>query len=183
VTGVTTDAGINLEIPHQDVVVTVNGDDDGDIQPRADLKAYLFTPPGSYQGISATTDANGKVTFNLPVREYKVRADYLSRQFWSGVFMAQNKAIIIPECRAEVQVTRLNNPLEGVPTYVFSESGSYLSLNGTSDADGKVAYRLPAGTYNFRATTWAASTSRATRCWWPTRPTRSKSPPAAGTLR
>jgi len=150
VTGVTTDAGINLEIPHQDVVITVNGDDDGDVQAREGLKTYLFTPSGSYLGINATTDAGGQVTFNLPVREYKVRADYLSRQFWSDVFMAQNKAITISECRAEVLVTRLNNPLEGVPTYVFSESGSYLSLNGTSDADGKVVYRLPAGTYNFR---------------------------------
>jgi len=150
VIGVTTDAGINLEIPHQDIVVTVNGDDDGDIQPRAGLKAYLFTPSGSYLGVSANTDVNGQVTFNLPARGYKVRADYLSRQFWSDVFMAQNAAITIPECRAQVLVTRLNNPLEGVPTYVFSESGSYLSLNGTSDADGKVVYRLPAGTYNFR---------------------------------
>jgi len=150
VTGVTPDAGINLEIPHEDVVVTVNGDDDGDTQPRTGLKAYLFTSSGSYLGINATTDANGQVTFNLPAREYKVRADYLSRQFWSDVFIQQNAAITIPECRAEVLVTRLNNPLEGVQTYVFSENGSYLSLNGTSDADGKVAYRLPAGTYNFR---------------------------------
>jgi len=150
VTGVTMDAGINLEIPHQDVVITVNGNDAGDVQPREGLKTYLFTPSGSYLGIYANTDANGKVTFNLPVREYKVRADYLSRQFWSDVFTAQNKAITIPECRAEVLVTRLNNPLQGVPTYVFSESGSYLSLNGNSDANGNVSYRLPAGTYNFR---------------------------------
>jgi len=150
VTGVTADTGINLEIPHQEVVITVNGDDDGDVQAREGLKTYLFAPSGSYLGINATTDANGKVTFNLPVREYKVRADYLSRQFWSDVFMVQNKTITIPECRAEVLVTRLNNPLQGVPTYVFSESGSYLSLNGISAADGIVSYRLPAGTYNFR---------------------------------
>jgi len=150
VTGVTADTGINLEIPHQEVVITVNGDDDGDVQAREGLKTYLFAPSGSYLGINTTTDANGKVTFNLPVREYKVRADYLSRQFWSDVFMVQNKTITIPECRAEVLMTRLNNPLQGVPTYVFSESGSYLSLNGISAADGIVSYRLPAGTYNFR---------------------------------
>ena len=150
VTGVTADTGINLEIPHQDVVITVNGNDAGDDQPRASLKAYLFTPAGSYLGMNATTDTSGQVTFNLPAREYKVRADYLSQQFWSDVFIQQNTAITIPECTAKVLVTRLNNPLEGVPTYVFSESGSYLSLNGTSDADGNVVYRLPAGTYNFR---------------------------------
>lgn len=150
VTGVTTDAGINLEIPHQDVVITVNGDDAGDVQPREGLKAYLFTPSGSYLGINDITDASGQVTFNLPAQEYKVRADYLSQQFWSDVFIQQSTTITIPECRAEVLVTRLNNPLDGVPTYVFSESGTYLSLNGSSDADGNVSYRLPAGTYNFR---------------------------------
>lgn len=150
VTGVTTDAGINLEIPHQDVVITVNGQDAADVQPREGLKVYLFKPSGSYLSINGTTDVNGQVTFNLPPSDYKVRADYLSQQCWSDVFVQQNTTITIPECTAEVLVTRLGNPLEGVPTYVFSETNAYLSLNGTSDAKGNMAYRLPAGTYNFR---------------------------------
>ncbi len=150
VTGVTTDAGIDLEILHQDVVITVAGQDDADVQPREGVKAYLFTPSGSYLRINATSDDQGRVTFNLPSKEYKVRVDYMSQQFWSGVFVQQDTAVTIPECRVQIFTTRLGNPLADVDTFVFGSTGSYLYLNGTTDAQGNIVYRLPAGTYNFR---------------------------------
>ena len=31
-------------IPHQDVTITVEGDYNGDVEPRQNLKVYLFTP-------------------------------------------------------------------------------------------------------------------------------------------
>jgi len=41
--------------------------------------------------------------------------------------------------------------LEGVPVYVFSESGSYLGLSNKTDSEGQVLFRLAAGAYKFRA--------------------------------
>jgi len=142
---------VSLSIPHQDVGITVYGDFNGNAEPRENLKVYLFNAAGSYLGQSRTTDQNGRVVFNLPDREYKVRADYLSQQFWTNVFVQADQIVAIPECEATVTVTRLNSLLDQVPVYVFSAVGSYLKLNDNTAPTGKASFRLPAGDYNFRA--------------------------------
>jgi len=146
-----TDLTVPLSIPHQDVVITAFGDFNGDVESRENLKVYLFSAAGSYLGQSRTTDGNGQVMFNLPVREYKVRVDYLGQQFWSDGFVQADQTVAIPECEALVSVTRLNNPLSQVPVYVFSATGAYLGLSDTTAPTGQTSFRLPAGGYNFRA--------------------------------
>ncbi len=121
------------------------------MQPLAGLPVYLFTEAGSYQSQSKTTDGNGQVVFNLPERAFKVRADYMGQQFWSDTFTWQNTPVTVPMADAEITVTGAGLSLEGVNVYVFSSSGSYLSMSGTTGSDGKVTFRLPAGTYKFRA--------------------------------
>jgi RHS repeat-associated protein len=138
-------------IAHQDVTVTVQGDYGGDVESRVGLNVYLFTPAGSYLGIVQTTDALGQITFNLPEEDYKVRADYLSQQYWSEVFNWTDEIITINEGMAEVHVTSGANPLENVPVYVFTALDSYLGINDQTDADGIVNFRLPETTYKFRA--------------------------------
>ena len=138
-------------ISHQDVTVTVNGDYGGDVHPFSGLKVYLFTPLGSYLGKYDVTDANGQVTFKLPEQDYKVRADYLSQQYWSAVFCATDETIAIKEGMAEVHVTQGASPLENVNVYVFNAAGAYLNLYGQTDANGVASFRLPEGTYKFRA--------------------------------
>ena len=141
----------SLTIAHQDVAITVNGSDSGDVVPRAGLKVYLFTPAGAYLGQNQTTDGNGQARFSLPAQEYKVRADYLGQQFWSEPFVQADKTVTIPEARAQVTVTLLNNPLIDVPVHVFTAAGAYLDLNAATAGNGQAAFRLPAGDYNFRA--------------------------------
>ena len=121
------------------------------VEPGDGLNVFLYTPGGSYMGISQTTDSQGQAVFNLPEMEYKARADYLSGQYWSAEFNASDEEIVIEEGEAEVQVVQRASALENVPVYVFNESGAYLSMTGQSDADGIVSFRLPAGTYKFRA--------------------------------
>ena len=143
-----------LSIPHNDINITVSGVHNGDAQdaqPRENLKTYLFTPNGSYLGQYQVTNGLGEAFFNLPEKDYKVRVDYLSQQFWSEVFNSVDKAVTINEGIAEVTVSSSGIPIEGVKTYVFNGTGSYLGLYSTSDADGKTFFRLPAGNYNFRA--------------------------------
>ena len=147
----TTDTSAVLTLPHEDVTITVAGDNAGDIEAREGTKVYLFTAAGSYQGVQAVTDENGQAVFSLPASAYKVRADYLGQQFWSDEFTQTDTAITIPEGDAALTVTRLNQPLDDVQVYVFSATGSYLGLTGTSSDAAGLFFRLPAGDYNFRA--------------------------------
>jgi len=48
-------------------------------------------------------------------------------------------------------VLRGATPLENVNVYVFSSLGSYLNIYGQTNQDGIVNFRLPEGTYKFRA--------------------------------
>jgi hypothetical protein len=140
-----------LSIPHQNAVITVQGMYQGTPEPKEGVPVYLFTPAGSYIAQSQVTDAGGQVTFSLPGQAYKVRADYLGQQFWSSEFTWQDSAVNIPMAEAEITVTWSDMPLEGVPVYVFSASGSYLGISDSTDGNGKVTFKVPAGDYKFRA--------------------------------
>jgi RHS repeat-associated protein len=137
-------------IAHQDVTITVQGDYPS-VEPISNIPVYLFNEAGSYLGQNQTTDPNGQVVFNLPEQSYKVRADYLSQQFWSDPFTWQDTTVTVPMADAEITVTSAGAPVEGVNVYAFTASGSYLSLNGATNADGKVTFHVPAGDYKFRA--------------------------------
>ncbi len=138
-------------IPHQDVTVRVEGRLSGNVQPRPSVPVYLFTPGGSYLGLSRTTDSAGQASFHLPEQPYKVRADYLAQQFWSPQFTWQEAVVAIPEGTARVQVTQAGQGVAAAPVYVFSSGGSYLGLSALTDAGGLAEFRLPAGTYKLRA--------------------------------
>ena len=97
----------NLDIPHQDVVITVQDDYGGAQNPLEGVKVYLFTSSGSYMGKNQATDINGQVTFNLPENTYKVRADYMGQQYWSSNFTWQDSSITISKGTAHIHVTRI----------------------------------------------------------------------------
>jgi len=137
-------------IPRQDVTATIQGDYDGDIHPIVGIKVYLFTPSGSYLGSYQVTNEEGQVTFDLPQQDYKVRADYLSVQYWSDIVNWTDETVTINEGIAEVHMIQGSAPLEDVNVYVFTSSGSYLGIYGQTDEDGVVSFRLPEGTYEFR---------------------------------
>ncbi len=150
-TTITANTAISISIPHQDVTITVQGAYQGVQEPIPDIKVYLFTSSGTYMGQTLTTDSNGQVTFNLPQNNYKVRADYMGQQFWSGEFIWQNSTVNIPMADAEATVTGMEQPLENVNIYLFTGTGSYLGLNKVTDSNGNARFRAPAGTYKLRA--------------------------------
>ncbi|MDD4591750.1 MAG: hypothetical protein PHG06_15170, partial [Parabacteroides sp.] len=49
------------------------------------LKVYLFSDTGSYLGLNATTNSEGKVEFLLPDKAYKFRIDEGGNKYWSSV--------------------------------------------------------------------------------------------------
>jgi hypothetical protein len=157
VTAVTTDTVVAFEIPHRDVAVTVSGIYQGAVEPLAGTRVYLFTEAGAYQGLYRTADSSGKVTYRLPQKPYKVRADYLGRQFWCDAFTWDDPVLFtapvvpIPMTDADITVTGGGAALSGVAVYAFTTTGAYLGLKQTTDGQGKVIWRLPEGDYNFRA--------------------------------
>jgi hypothetical protein len=149
-TQITGDTNIVLTIPHQPVEVTVQGVFQGMAEPIEGIKVYLFSSAGSYLGQYQQTNSSGKVTFDLPEKAYKVRADYLGQQFWSEEFMWKDTTVEVPMADAEITVTGAGFPQQGVNVYVFSGAGSYLGINSITDLEGKVTFRLPEGFYKFR---------------------------------
>ena len=137
-------------IDHQPVNVTVNGIYQG-ATPLEGLTIYLFTSGEVYQSLNQVTDENGQVAFSLPDKEYKVRVDYLNQQYWSDPFTQTDVTVNVPMADTEITVSGNGQTLEGLPVYVFTETETYLSITDMTDADGKVSFRLPAGTYKFRA--------------------------------
>ncbi|MBN1662325.1 MAG: chitobiase/beta-hexosaminidase C-terminal domain-containing protein [Deltaproteobacteria bacterium] len=138
-------------IPHQSVTVSVQGVLGGDIQPRSSVPVYLFSPVGAYLAVNATTGAYGQVQFKLPEIPFKVRADYLGQHYWSNEFTWEDTSVTIPEGTAYVHVCINDQNIQSAAVYVFSSAGAYLGMNDTTDADGIVEFRLPAGSYKFRA--------------------------------
>jgi RHS repeat-associated protein len=142
-------ANVTVTIP---VVVTV---EDSLGMPQPGLPVYAFSG-GSYTGYNGTGDADGQVTFTLPMGDYRFRADLGGTQFWSGT----TDHCTIPGCLDATVVVTLpvtatvedtdGTPKAGLPVYVF-DGATYTGFNGTTNASGQVTFTLPEGTYRFRA--------------------------------
>lgn len=142
---------VDLSIPYQDVTITINGVFQTTIDPVQNIKVYLFTPSGTYLGRYQNTNANGQVSFSLPERAYKIRVDYQGKQYWSSQFTGEDTDVDIPLADADIKVTGSSLPISGAPVYVFLQTGSYLGINGITDGNGQVSFRLAEGNYKFRA--------------------------------
>ncbi len=138
-------------IRHHTATITVNGVFDSESLPLEGVDVYLFTSDEAYQNQSRVTDENGRTSFYLPDREYKVRVDYLNQQHWSDQFTGTNVTVDIPMADAEITVTGSGLTQPDIPVYVFSASGQYLGISETTDSNGIITFYLPAGTYKFRA--------------------------------
>ncbi len=150
-TAVITDTNAVISIPHQSVQVTVETRYQQVSDPLADVPVYLFTSSGSYLGQVRRSDAQGCAVFELPEKAYKVRADYMGRQFWSDEFSWQDPVVGIPMAEARVTVTGAGSALPGVRVYVFSGTNAYLGRNADTDSNGQTIFQLPEGQYRFRA--------------------------------
>ena len=146
-----TDTTETIAIAHQTARLTVQGCYGESEEAFGGIPVYLFTPAGSYLGQRATTDEDGQVAFDLPEEAYMIRADYLGGKFWSEAFTWKDPVISIAQGDARITVAGAGLPTAGVTVYAFSASGAYLGLSTTTDEDGQASFRLPEGTYQFRA--------------------------------
>ncbi len=147
-------------------IVTANG-------PVQGYKVYLFSESGSYLSQYQKTDANGRVSFELPVGQtYKFRADILGNQYWIEPPPIQSGGTNQFEYDAGGGTFTItlqkdaDTPISGIKMYLFSPSGSYLSKYQRTDDTGKAAFEVTKGEYKIRTdylgyqfwtdTTWIA---------------------------
>jgi hypothetical protein len=142
---------IPFTIPHKQTGITITKHFQTTDDPLQGTKVYLYTQSGTCVNLNGTTDAKGLVTFELPEISYKARADYMGQQYWSDALIWTDQTIAIPMADAEVTVSGAGLPKSNIKVYVFSSTGSSLGVNGATDQYGKVTFRIPAGTYKFRA--------------------------------
>ena len=121
----------------------------------AGLNVYAFNGE-TYTGYSKVSDENGLAIFNLPLGDYRFRADSGGTQFWS----AATNTCTLPGCESAVVTVTPPVTLTVVDTDGLAQAGlNVYAFNGTTytgfskvtDAAGQAVFILPAGEYRFRA--------------------------------
>ncbi len=138
-------------IAHRNVTISIAGKLASDTRPLSGIPVYLFNLMGSDLSKNVTTNAAGQVTFSLPEQAFRVRSDYLGKQYFSDYFIWQDAQVNIYEGIANVFVNSAGQASGGVKVYVFSPTDTYLGVSGTTNTSGIVQFRLPADSYKFRA--------------------------------
>lgn len=145
-----TDTEVVIPMAQADLTVTGAG------LPQSGIPVYLFNDDSAYLNLWQSTDDHGRVSFTIPEDIYLFRADYEGSQFWTTeTFLARD---IVNEVGLSVGGGEFaftlekdgGEPISGIKSYVFTESGSYIGLNGATDTDGQVYFDLADGTYQIR---------------------------------
>jgi len=147
---VTEETVMEMAIIHRQVEITAQGSFQGLPAPIEGIKVYLFSPTDTYLGQHQLTGINGQVAFSLPDHNYRVRVDYLGHQFWSEDFRSQDTTVTINQGMAEIHARRSAYDVAGAKVYLFSEGGSYLGWNETTNASGRAEFILPDRAFKFR---------------------------------
>jgi hypothetical protein len=141
-------AGITTTLTVTVTVLNLGG------QPEAGLSVQVFTG-STYVGYSATTNAQGQVSFTMPAGNYRFRVSKNNRFFYSGT----TDHCSVPGCTTAgvtvdntVVVTVLDtggNPEAGINVLAYDGS-TYIGIAGYTNAQGQASLALPAGNYRFR---------------------------------
>ncbi len=121
----------------------------------ADVRVFAFNADDRYVGVSGNTDAQGRVTLDLPDGSYKFRANYRSAEYWSAVIDSLNtQTVTIDVAEGALNVYTVDGsgqPRNGVHIYVFTDSGRYTGVRGQTDANGLAIVTVPPGPHTIRA--------------------------------
>jgi hypothetical protein len=145
-------ASQTLAIPHQAHTVSVFRTYQNDRVPLANIEATLCTEDGSPLALNAATGADGTLQWSLPSQAYRVQALYLGRTYLSEPYTSGNPAVLIPEGLARVVLLQGGAALPNTQVVAISDSDPDHPRSLTTDANGVAEFRLPAGSYTFKAT-------------------------------
>ena len=130
-------------------------DDNGTVLPG--LTTFLYNEAGFFLGASHISGSQGEVNYSLAAGRYLVRVDYLGYPFWSDVLVVTadtEEHLVLPlqEVRVRVGLPVAGEvlPLSAIPCTLFTPQGQRLDLQGWTNGDGEVIFRLPERSYRVR---------------------------------
>ncbi|MBD3190497.1 MAG: hypothetical protein GF308_07625 [Candidatus Heimdallarchaeota archaeon] len=117
---------------------------DSDNRGISNARVYLYSPSGSYRGVSIRTNTTGYAQFILSVGSYKFRVDYGGARSWSTIFGAANESVIPIYLGGKVYARVVYGPnelpLSNVRCYLYRESGSYTGRSTRTNSTGYVLF-------------------------------------------
>lgn len=126
--------------------------------PVAGCNVYLFSESGSYLGCTQILDENGQVRFELPVgTTYRFMAEVLGNEYWIDPVTVQSGGTNHIEYNAgggRLTVTFQKDsfePITDVMLSLYGPNGTALDCSGSTDARGRVVFKVTKGTYLVRA--------------------------------
>ncbi len=78
------DTPATLTIPRCDITARVSLRYEGTAAPLDSAPCTLFTPEGEALAQQRTTNAQGEAVFSVPQKPYRIKATYLTREYWSA---------------------------------------------------------------------------------------------------
>ncbi|MHA1667957.1 MAG: hypothetical protein ACTSUR_04790 [Candidatus Heimdallarchaeaceae archaeon] len=128
---------------------------DGSGNPIRNTRTYLFTASGRYSGKYANTNATGIATYlRVAGGSYKIRVDYMARQFWSPIFDAVHGYIVQASIGGGTlfgNITAGGTPVVNTRVYLFTDTGRYTGRYGNTNASGIVEIQgVGEGNYRMR---------------------------------
>jgi hypothetical protein len=131
------------------------------------VRVYAYSDGDEYIGVSQQTGADGVANFYLVDGDFKFRADYLGKAYWSDVVPSSNGSatITVNSCPSDQFLAEYynNHSLKGEPDLVRCESQINYDWGDDHPADGIHSnnfsvrwtglFHIPAGTYTFIAET------------------------------
>nr|WP_321283834.1 RHS repeat-associated core domain-containing protein [uncultured Vibrio sp.] len=148
---VTSDTSGNLIIPLSDLTTQVKLQYEEAITPLASVPCTLFTPEGDEQALQQVTDAQGKAVFSVPQKPYRIKATYLTQEYWSADVTWEDASIVIAAGKAVVNATNNGMPLTGATIRVYTAAGTDTAITSLTDSQGQATFILPGGSYRFQA--------------------------------
>ena len=149
---VSSDTAAALTIPRRDLTAQVTLQYEGTPTPLSSAPCTLFTPEGEELAQQRTTNAQGEAVFSVPQKPYRIKATYLTQEYWSADVTWENAPIVIAGGKAVVKTTNNGMPLTGATLRVYTATGADAGITALTDSQGQAAFILPSGSYRFQAT-------------------------------
>lgn len=118
-------------------------------KPGAGLLVYPYNSSGTMLP-SATTDASGVASFELPAGSYKFSTYYNRTYYWSPTITVPGNTTITIPALSTVTLKANGVPLSGYYVYAYNASGTYTGQAKGTDANGQATFSLNPGQYTYR---------------------------------
>jgi RHS repeat-associated protein len=140
-----------LTIPHGEQRILVQRSYLDALLPAVESRVTLTTFDGMPLPLDTLTNAAGLAHLVMPLRPYRLQAQYLGRFYSIEAIPGVDSIIHIPEGVARVVLRQAGVPLPGITVRAISDTAPGNPMFGTTNAGGDVTFRLPAGEYTFKA--------------------------------